>query len=266
MERPIHDETRKLLAWIHSNKAITAKHYRLRFKPEFTLQNAGIKLIRLVEKGYLHRSKAFLNSDSFFSLTDRALKELKEGGLVILSPAGREPKVNVFEKEHDNRVVNIRIAFERAKLDHFLWLSDYEMRCGLTLEKKKALARGKAVGLQSRKETAGNKSVPDGYFECRLKNKVWSFLLEYEHKAYSREKITTKFNSLYRGFPEAIKLVVAATPERTAFLKAAFGRFLSDPDDRAAWVFTDYPSLLDREALAAGWTNLDDYQFPLFGQ
>jgi hypothetical protein len=260
-----NDEQLKVLAWIHSNRAITPKHFRLKFKPEQTPARACQILDRWEKLGLLKRHKAFLNSDSFYSLSYKSIKVLADKGLILLSKNGREAKINTFEKEHDKRVINMRVAIENSGLDNLLWLTDYEMRCGLNSDKKRALVRGTSdphVFLIEKNK----RKVPDGYFEADLEGRTWSFVFEYEHHPYSQERVQTVLLRLYKEYPDSIKTIVVNEPSRLPTLLAKIGALIHEPKERVAWIFSTYEEASNKPFLSVPWVDLDGDPFALLQQ
>lgn len=256
------DEQVKTLTWIHSNRAITPKHFQKKFKPGQTLGRACQILSRWEELGLLKRHKAFLNSDSFYSLSYKSIRFLADKRLILLSKNAREAKVNTYEKEHDKRVVNIRVAVENSGLDKLLWLSDYEMRCGLDPEKKKALEAGSNdphIFLIEKNK----RKVPDGYFECLVRGRAWSFVVEYEHHPYSQERVQTVLLRLYREYPNSIKAIIVNEKERLPVLLSKIEKLIQEPAERAAWIFSTYEEVTGHSFLDASWIDLDQKPFAL---
>jgi hypothetical protein len=117
-----------ILAYIHSNKFITTKLFHQKFHPKHSLWTACIHLNRLVEKGLVLRFRNLPNEDSFYCLTRPSLRHLSGLARILISPEVRSPRINLFEREHDKRVLATRIQIEEAGgLEGLTWLSDYEM-------------------------------------------------------------------------------------------------------------------------------------------
>jgi len=117
-----------ILAYIHSNKFITTKLFHQKFHPKHSLWTACIHLNRLVEKGLVLRFRNLPNEDSFYCLTRPSLRHLSGLARILISPEVRSPRINLFEREHDKRVLATRIQIEEAGgLEGLTWLADYEM-------------------------------------------------------------------------------------------------------------------------------------------
>ncbi len=256
------EERVKALVWIHSNRSITPKHFQKKFKPEATPARSCQILSRWEELGLLKRNKAFLNSDSFYSLSYLAFKYLADKGLILLSKSAREPKISTYEKEHDKRVVNIRIAFENSGLKNSFWLSDYEMRCGLDADKKKALLNGSIdpnIFLIER----GHRKIADGYMEAFIHNRLWSFVVEYEHHSYSNDKLGKVVLRLFREYPNAIKTLIVKDKRRLPVLLNKISKLIHEPAERAAWIFSTYDEVTALPFLDTPWVDLDGKPFAL---
>lgn len=251
----------KTLAWIYSNKFITTRLFHLKFRPNHSFQTACNDLNRLsIEKGFLKRKSAFKNADSFYYCTRGTIQRLKDLGLVLTSPKVRAPHTNEFSKEHDKRLLQMRMKFEEdPTLPGLTWLSEYEMKIGYRMEWRKLLNQGRGHELKDVRLVKEKNRVPDGFFDVTLNSKPWSFVFEYEHSEYSRWKIDTVFERLQESYRHPIKLVVAKKASRVQFLQKAFGTRVKDEQERAAWWFTDFETFMARPFLYIPWVDLDDY-------
>lgn len=251
----------KTLAWIHSNKFITTKLFHRKFRPSFSFQTACNDLNSLSEeKGFLKAVKAHRNADSFYFCTRGTIHRLKEMGLILTAPEIRAPHLNTYEKEHDKRIVEMRVHIEEDEgLKNLVWLTDYEMRIGYRLEWRKALNEGRGADLKNVRLRKEIHRVPDAFFEAEINGKPWPFILEYEHSPYSKEKLNSVVHRLIRNFNSGIKLIVAPSPQRAQFLLEKIGEKIIDPTDRAAWWFCDYEKVLALPFLQTPWVDLDDY-------
>jgi len=187
---------------------------------------------------------------------------LTDKRLILLSKNVREAKINTYEKEHDKRVINIRIAIENSGLKNLLWLSDYEMRCGLDTDKKRALINGSNdphVFLIERNK----RKVPDGFFEAAIGGRTWSFVVEYEHHPYSQDRIQTVLLRLYREYPNSIKTLIVNQKQREAVLLYKISKLITDPAERAAWIFSSYEEVTSLPFLDNPWIDLDKKPFAL---
>jgi hypothetical protein len=256
----LNDEETKILYWIHSNKFITTKLFHLKFMPNNTFRGACKAMERLVDKNLLKRSQAHIHADSFYTLHRATIRRLKEAGVILTAPEIRAPHMNVFEKEHDKRVVEMRIHIERSPgLEYLCWLTDYEMRIGLHFDWKKLLDTGRGHELKGTRLQKSLKRVPDGYFEAEIKGKLRRFILEYEHSPYSNERINSMIQRVYGHFPNAIKLVVTKDQARLFTLREKLAERITDPLERASWVFSSYNKVTSLPFLKVPWLDLDRY-------
>ncbi len=253
-----------ILAYIHSNKFITTKLFQRKFHPNHSLWTACLHLNRLAEKGLVLRSRKLPNEDSFYCLTRPALRYLSGLARILLSSEVRSPRINLFEREHDKRVLAMRIQIEESdSLEGLTWLSDYEMRCGLKFDWKRALAEGRAWALAGAKLRRVHDRTPDGYFEAAIEGKAYRFALEYEHTAYNREKMTGMVLNLTRDFPEAFRLVVSKDKEHALRMMAGLEDFLKrDPIDRSLWGFSFFEKVARIPFRRVPWVNLDGVYLP----
>ena len=253
-----------ILAYIHSNKFITTNLFQLKFHPNHSLWTACLHLNRLVDKGLVLRSRNLPNEDSFYCLTRTALKHLSGLARILISPEVRSPHINLFEREHDKRVLAMRIQIEEAGgLEGLTWLSDYEMRCGLRMEWKKALTQGRGWDLAGAKLHRVHDRTPDGYFEATVDGKVFGFALEYEHTAYNRDKMVGMVLNLTRDFPRAFRLVVSRDKAHALRMLAGLETFLkSDPRNKGLWGFSFYEKVTRLPFQRVPWINMDGEYLP----
>lgn len=252
------------LAYIHSNKFITTNLFHRKFHPNHSLWTACLHLNRLAEQGWVLRSRKLPNEDSFYCLTRPALKHLSGLARILISPEVRSPRINPFEREHDKRVMTMRIQIEEAGgLEGLTWLSDYEMRCGLRMDWKKALTQGRGWNLAGAKLHRVHDRTPDGYFEAVIEGKVHAFALEYEHTAYNRDKMTGMVLNLTRDFPGAYRLVVSRDKEHALRMIEGLETFLkSDPRDRGLWAFSFFEKVVRLPFRRVPWVNLEGDYLP----
>jgi len=256
----LNDDETKVLAWIHSNKFITTKLFHRKFMAANTFRAACKALDKYADRNLLKRHKAHIHADSFYSLHRTTIHRLKDAGAILTAPAIRQAHVNTYEKEHDKRVIEMRIAIEESQgLEGLCWLTDYEMRIGLQYDWKKLLEEGRGSEVKAVRLQKSLKRVPDGYFEATIKGKKRRFILEYEHSPYSNERITSMIQRVYGNFPDAIKLVVTATQERLYGLKDKLSDRVTDPVERASWVFAPYEKVASLPFLKTPWVDLDRY-------
>ncbi|HVZ79832.1 MAG TPA: hypothetical protein VHE12_03415 [bacterium] len=228
------------LAYLHSNKFMTPRLFHRKFHPEQTYATACSRLRALEAKGLVLRVRKFQNDDNYFYLSRKALKQLSGLARILTTPEIRSPHINPFEREHDKRVVAMRVQIEaEGGLEGLAWLSDYEMRCGLKFEWKRALEAGAGWDLAGKvKPRRVHHRTPDGYFEGTLEGRACSFVLEYEHSAYNRDKMAGMVLNLRRDFPEAFRLVVSRDKAHAVRMMNGLATFLQgDPREAALWGF-----------------------------
>lgn len=256
----LNDEETQKLAWIHSNKFITTKLFHKKFMADNTFRGACKAVEKLVEKNLFQKRKAHIHADSFYTLNGATLRVLKEAGVIMTAPAVRQPKLKTFEKEHDKRVVEIRIQIEKSEgIKDLCWLSDYEMRVGLRFEWKKLLKEERGTELKGIRLQKPSGRVTDGYFEAMIKGKLRRFVLEYEHSPYSNDRIAKMIQRVYGSFPNSIKLIVTIDQERLYDLREKISRLVADPIERASWVFAEYEKVVSLPFLRVPWVDLDRY-------
>ncbi len=253
-----------ILAYVHSNKFITTKLFRQKFHPSHSLWAACLHLNRLAQRGLVIRSRNLPNEDSFYCLSRPALRTLSGLGRILISPEVRSPRINLFEREHDKRVLAMRIQIEEAgSLEGLTWLSDYEMRCGLKMEWKKALTQGRGWDLAGAKLHRVHDRTPDGYFEASIEGKTYGFALEYEHTAYNRDKMTAMILNLTRDFPRAFRLVVSRDKAHALRMLGGLETFLkSDPRNQGLWGFSFFEKVSRIPFRQVPWINLKGEYLP----
>ncbi len=252
------------LAYIHSNKFITTRLFHRKFYPQNAFWTACRHLRALVEKGYLFKARNLPNEDAFYCLTRPALRYLSGIGRILISPEIRSPHINLFEREHDKRVLTMRIQIEEdGGLSGMTWLSDYEMRCGLKLDWKKALDEGRGWPLAGAKLHRVHQRTPDGFFEAGIGGRVYAFVLEYEHTPYNRDKMAAMILNLTRDFPTAFRLVVSRDKAHAIRLMNGLETFLKgDPRHRDLWAFSFFEKVAHLPFSRVPWVRLDGAYLP----
>ena len=149
------------LAYIHSNKFITTKLFHRKFHPPQCYTTACVHLRGLVSRGLLLKTQKLPNDDTYFYLSRPAIQQLSGLARILTSPEIRSPHINPFEREHDKRVLTMRVQIEREggprrphlaiRLRDALWTSD-----GL----EKGLGRGPGLGPRRGKATPGSPPNP----------------------------------------------------------------------------------------------------------
>jgi len=142
----INELEAKHLTWIHSNKFTTPELFHKRFiYPKTYRQACSIMRDRYLGKGFLGITKAEATTfqDSMYFLTTKAIQILDKEEKILVKKTNYPVKINPYERQHDLEVQAIRIAFERnVQLGRLFWLSDFEMRAGITQGVKKAFLAG----------------------------------------------------------------------------------------------------------------------------
>jgi|SRR5665213_3124941 len=253
-----------ILAYIQSNKFITTKLYHQKFHSHQSYKTATLHIRGLVSRGLLLKTRKFLNDDAYFCLARPALHQLSALARILISPEVRSPHINPFEREHDKRVLEMRIQIEEAGgLERLVWLSDYEMRCGLKMTWKRALTENRGWDLAGAKLHRVHHRTPDGYFEAALDGRVYAFVLEYEHTPYNREKMTAMVLNLTRDFPGAFRLVVSRDKKHTLRMMEGLETYLkSDSRTRSLWGFSFFEKVTHTPFIRVPWANMDGDYLP----
>ncbi len=134
------------LVWIHSNKFTTPELFYKKFLPNQTSRNAYkiLKKYTSPERDLLHVLKTPIGNSNLFFLTAGALRTLDENNKILVRSNKYPVKINTHEKEHDVMVQTIRITFESLEeLKDIFWVSDFEMRSGITPSIKAEYLEGK---------------------------------------------------------------------------------------------------------------------------
>ena len=263
-ETPLEPKDLEILAYIHSNKFITAKLYQRKFHSHQTYKTATLHLRALEGRGLLLRARKFLNDDAYFYLSRPAIHQLSSLARILTSPEIRSPHINPFEREHDKRVMTMRVQIEQeGGLEGLTWLSDYEMRCGLKMDWKKALAEGRGWALAGGKLHRIHHRTPDGYFEGTIEGRACAFVLEYEHSSYNRDKMTGMVLNLTRDFPYCFRLVVSRDKAHAIRMMNGLETFLrADLQDRVLWGFSFFEKVDRLPFVRVPWATLDGGYLP----
>lgn len=252
------------LAYIHSNKFITARLYHRKFHSHQSYKTATLHLNALENQGWLLKTRKFQNDDAYFCLTRPAMNQLSGLARILTSPEVRSPHINPFEREHDKRVVSMRVQIEQeGGLKGLTWLSDYEMRCGLKMIWKKALVEGRGWDLAGAKLHRVYHRTPDGYFEADIEGRGYAFVLEYEHSAYNRDKMAAMILNLTRDFPTAFRLVVSRDKAHALRMLEGLETFLKgDPRNRNLWGFSFFEKVDRLPFIRVPWINMEGNYLP----
>ena len=254
----------EVLAYIHSNKFITTKLFHRKFHPHHSHVTAWTHLKKLVEAGLLLKSQNLPNEDTFYCLTRPSLHHLSKLARILTSPEVRSPHINLFEREHDKRVLAMRVQIEaEGGLSGLTWLSDYEMRCGLSFSWKKALEAGRGWDLAGAKLHRVHHRTPDGFFEGTLEGRTQAFVLEYEHTPYNRDKMVNMVLNLNRDFPDAFRLVVSRDKAHALRMLEGLATFLKgDPRNLDLWGFSFFEKVDRHPFIRVPWVNLEGDYLP----
>ena len=192
-------------------------------------------------------------SEMVYTLTLPALKVLEAHGVALLRTA-RTPRVNFKELDHDLRVARLRMAFERSpELEGMFWVSDFELRCGISPNVKAEFLRGRLDVEKWRcSPVPGNRRTPDGYFEASSKGVRCSFILEYEHARYPGARLRDVVLYLDRGFPDALRLVVCQNVPQGQRMLRELKRRVQRPE---LWLVSTYEKVLSAPFTEA-WANV----------
>ena len=253
-----------VLAYVQSNKFITTKLFQKKFHQSHSYVTACVHLRELVSRGLLLKTQNLPNEDTYYYLSRPALHQLSGLARILISTEVRSPRINTFEREHDRRLLEMRIHFESdPALAGLTWLSDYEMRCGLRMEWKKALEDGRGWELAGTKLRRLNRRTPDGYFEVSLEGQPYTFVLEYEHSPYNRQQMGAMVLNLVRDFPTALRLVVSRDKEHAVRLAEGLREHLkSDPRHQGLWGFSFFGKVISRPFTRVPWVNLEGEYLP----
>jgi len=207
---PIKGRDVEILRWIHENRFTDLSLYGEKFSRSPDFRDWRRALNRLEKKGLLTRSKRGRNEEPVYVLTEAAQARLsKDGVLLIRNPQPVKIVWNCLI--HDRKVVQIRTKFERELIDLF-WVTDYEMRRGVSPKTKSEFLSGKLDVVKWRWNRGAAKErfnrTPDAYFEATVGGIRKAFVLEYVHAEYSKRKYDEIIPRLVQRFQGAIKLLV----------------------------------------------------------
>jgi len=254
----------EILAYIHANKFITTKLFHKKFLPNRYYTTACRHLTRMEKAGLILGTRKFINADTYYYLTRPALHQLYSLARILVSHEVRSPHINVFEREHDKRVLEMRIQIEAdPSLTDLTWLSDHEMRCGVRMEWKKVLEQGQGFGLEKIKLHRFYKRTPDGYFETLIQGTPYAFVLEYEHTPYNREKMVGMILNLTRDFPATYRLIVSRDYGHAVRMVEGLSSYLkNDTRARSLWAFSFYEKVTTLPFTRVPWATLEGKYLP----
>lgn len=234
------------LAWLHSNKFTTPELFWKKFYPAISFQYACrvLKNYSSPEKGLLHIHKPHRFLNSYYFLTGGAIRLLDERNQILVRSTKYPVKINPYEREHDLMVQRIRIAFEaNPDLSNVFWVSDFEMRSGITPAVKArflegGLEKARWRGNWSEERNKGRRT-PDGYFEADIDGHRYEFVLELENTPRSERKIYEMVEYLNDSFPDGYKLVVSANDKNTVRMFNAL-RVIVRKSEQAKWFVSNF--------------------------
>jgi hypothetical protein len=153
-------------------------------------------------------------------------------------------KINPYEREHDLKVQEIRIAFEaNADLGDVFWVSDFEMRSGITPLVKSRFQTGEFDKGRWRGSWSGarnhSRRTPDGYFEADVDGQRMSFAFEFENKPRSDGKIQDMVSYLNYSFPETSKMIVSAIEKNAVRMIRAL-KIKVKQNEQEKWFVSDF--------------------------
>lgn len=241
------EEESKHLVWIHSNKFTIPDLFHKRFiQPRTYRMACHILRNQYFKKGFLDITKAQGTTfqESMYYLTAGAIKILDETDKILVRSPNYPVKINPYERKHDLLVQSIRIAFEtNADLGKLFWLSDFEMRGGITPAVKKTFLAGDLDKEEWRSHWVNllikGRRTPDGYFEADLDGKRYGFTLEFEHVQNPEGKISRMIDYLDESFPDALRLVVSDNPKNAARMINILRSKINE-SRRPRWFVSDY--------------------------
>jgi len=237
----------KHLVWIHSNKFTTPELFHKKFIDPKSYRYA-CKLLRgkYLKKHLLGMTKAKSSTfqNSMYFLTSGAIKALDDLDKILVKRSKYQVRINPYEREHDLKVQAIRIAFEQnEQLGRIFWLSDFEMRAGISIAVKKAFLnedldkeRWRTTWVNTEKN---GRRTPDGYFETDLDGKRYGFTLEFEHVQSPEGKIARMLEYLTESFPTSLQLMISDTPENATRMKSILRSRISEKE-WSRWFVSDY--------------------------
>lgn len=216
----INDKETEHLVWIHSNKFTIPEIFGRKFFKSSYRYACRVLRKYYLKKGLLNMTKAEGTTfqDSMYSLTTDAIRSLDLKNKILVRGTKYPVKVNPYERQHDLMVQEIRVAIESSEdLSDIFWVTDFEMRSGITPSIKAKFVEGRLDKEEWRSNglnpNSTGRRTPDGYFEADLDGQREGFTLEYEHHPYDDRKFNRMAWYLKQYFPNATKLVVSVNRE-----------------------------------------------------
>ncbi len=245
----INENEAEHLAWIHSNKFTIPDVFHQKFFKSSYRYACRVLRKYYLKKGFLSMTKAEGTTfqDSIYFLTTNALRSLDSKNKILVRGTKFPIKVNPYERQHDLMVQEIRVAIEASEdLSDIFWVTDFEMRSGITPSIKARFVEGKFDKNEWRSNglnpNSTGRRTPDGYFEADLEGQREGFTLEFEHHPYDDRKFNRMAWYLKQYFPNATKLVVSASRENSIrMIKALQTKIKSGEQDK--WFVTDFEKI-----------------------
>ena len=232
------------LGWIHSNKFTIPRLFQKKFFPQNTYRAACYVLNKYAKKGFLLFEKPNMFAHNFYYLTVEGIRTLDAMGAAPIRTTKHTIRINPYERQHDLMVQELRIVLEAAlELEDIFWVSDFEMRAGITPRTKAEFLAGELQEGWRRRSWERAKSqvrrTPDAYFEADFEGERTPFVLEYEHTAYNHKMVRNMVWYLSDSFPYAKRLIVSET-EKHAIRMFRNMEFWIKEDKRPQWYISDF--------------------------
>ena len=246
----INDTEAQHLAWIHSNKFTIPELFQKKFYPQGTYRNACYVLSKYVKKGFLLFDKPNMFAHNFYFLTIQAIRTMDETGQMIVMGRKHPIRINPYERQHDLMVQELRITLEATpSLEDIFWVSDFEMRAGITPRTKAEFLNGELernwrVRAYERAKSLVRRT-PDGYFEADFQGERRAFVLEFERTAYNWNMVKRMVYNLDDAFPHAWRLVVSETYPHAWRMIRNLQAWVMERD-RSKWFVSDFGRVTTR--------------------
>ena len=246
----INDTEALHLAWIHSNKFTIPQLFQKKFYPQGTYRNTCYVLGKYVKKGFLLFEKENMFAHNFYFLTLPAIRTLDETGRMIVMGRKHTIRINPYERQHDLMVQELRITLESTPtLEDIFWVSDFEMRAGITPRTKAEFLNGELESNWRVRAYERAKSLvrrtPDGYFEADFQGERRPFVLEFERTAYNWNMVKRMVYNLDDAFPHAWRLVVSETYPHARRMIRNLQAWVMERD-RSKWLVSDFGRVTTR--------------------
>ncbi len=248
------DDYAKLI-YIHSNRTMDFQLFRYKFFPNKSHVTAWKVIQRYAKPGneYVEILQRSHFEKAVFRLTRKAITELRDKQLALVTYV-HPVSINWDHVQHHHRVVSLRIVLERNPyFQDVFWVSDYEMACGIGREAKWNYRLKDFGGREEYSRSWKSQNfyrVPDGYFEALIGTKHIPFVLEYEHKEYSAEKVFGVIRGLEEDFAPTNKLFVCQDEKNAVRLNNLIWTCMDASRrrtiNRKLWLITDFESAIHK--------------------